>query len=120
MNKEDALKLLKSYCKKEINGNSILRYSFKGEILGIDITINDVILNLAAVKPAEEPRLLYKSILKQSGDIVSIILENSVDMDTYFRMHVDSIKKLHIKPSSYELCFPNSVRSFIKRTQFTR
>jgi hypothetical protein len=114
MNKEDALKLLKSYYNKEINENSILRYSFKGEILGKDITINDVILNLAAVKPAEKPRLLYESILRQSGNIVSIILVNSVDMDTYLKMHVDSIKKLHIKPSSYEFYFPNSVRSFIK------
>lgn len=113
MNKEEALKLLKSYDNGEISDDSVLRYSFKADILGKEITVEDLILNLATVKPVEDARVLYRSILEQTGNLTSIILVNAVDIDTLIRRHVESIKKLQIIPL-YETQFPDDLKSFIK------
>lgn len=90
--REEALKLIKKYMDDEINKRSILSTAFKADILDHSFVIEDVMLNLAAVKPAMPLDELYRSISAQNQNMASVKLVSAMDPMEDIVLHVESQK----------------------------
>jgi hypothetical protein len=113
MHKSDALKILDQYMHDKINNESILMLKFSENICGQMIELDNIILNLEAVKTAEEPKTLYESIVAQKEDRVTIKFVQAVNDIDDVNLHVNSLRKIKSLP---KLDFPNDVKEFFKES----
>jgi hypothetical protein len=113
MQKSDALKILEKYMHHKMNNESILMLKFSENVCGQMIQLDNILLNLAAVRTAEDPKTLYESIHAQKEDTVTIQFIQAINKTDDINLHVESLKKIKSVP---KLDFPNSVKTFIKES----
>lgn len=104
MHKIDALKILEQYMHDKINNESILMLKFSENVSGQVIELDNIILNLAAVRTAEEPKTLHESILAQKEDTVTIKFIQAINVNDDVNLHVGSLRKIKSLP---KLDFPD-------------
>jgi hypothetical protein len=88
--RQQALTLIKKYIEGDINRRSVLNIGFKADILGHEFVVDNVMLNLAAVKPAIPLDELYQSLSTQKENMVTVKLVSAMDLADDVTLHVES------------------------------
>lgn len=114
MTKADALKLLEQYKQGKIDKSSIVKYQFREKILDQDIIVDNVLLNLAAVKPADDLQKLYEHIHAEDQVNISIKFVSAVNAYDDTLLHVRS-KMVDRSPLQFD--FPDTVKAFVKESK---
>lgn len=113
MQKSDALDILEQYMHNRINDESILMLKFSDYVYDQIIEVDDVLLNLAAVRPEDDPKVLYGSILGQKQETAYIKLVQAMNKVEDTTLHVESLRKIRSAPS---FDFPKDVKAFIAKS----
>jgi hypothetical protein len=89
--KHDALKLVEMYMDHNIVKDSIIKENYQDKILGKDIVIRDLTLDLATVRPDENLINLHKRISENRNEVVQI---NFIDGTKYLLNYIHNNKEL--------------------------
>jgi len=115
MRTEDALDLVRRYKENKINRNSIAFFNFKDKILGKDIFVQSVLLNLFCVKPDSNIDELYKSLLSTVAKRIKLSFKRVVGNREDVLFHVKSLKQFD---PFHNLEIPEKVKSFLAQNSF--
>lgn len=94
MEKSDALEVLEQYLQGKINSDSVLMINLKDNVLGEEIEIDNILLNLSTVKTAEDLKALYKSIRIQKEKTISIKFIQAINTNADIALHVESLRRI--------------------------
>lgn len=116
MSEQDAKQLLGLYFHDQIHKSSIVNYEYRDKILGTEVTVYNVILNLFSVKPDSSSMKLYEKLNpKICNHILSITLESRIDANEDIKIHVESVKNLHKYWRTQGIEPSENVKSFIEQ-----